>query len=152
MAVNTRKNPITKLIVSWSARAFAVATIICAAHADDSATKYSDHAAAVAVFAPQVEFLSMETDAHIDAPKADVDTISRALAEQISLALSERQIDERRINRLIVEETDGAPAYDDIVKGIKRGRGQGFENAAALMSDLVADHEILIVRARFYLD
>ncbi len=150
MAVRTRNH----LITAWPAPVFAAAAALCAAHAADPANgpEPSDHAAAVAVFAPQVEFLSMETDAHIDAPKADVDTLSAALADQISQALSDHGIDERRIDRVMVEASDGAADYNDIVKGIKRGRGQAFDNASAVMSDIAADREVLIIRARFYLD
>ena len=112
------------------------------------------HNQRIILVSPLVEFLAMESNAPVEAPKADTNDLSEKIADRLVTQLQEQS---QQVTRLDIEALKAAAPDvnpDDLFTLIRRARLEEPETSA-LQTYLSTAHpqgKVIIVRVRFYLE
>ena len=118
------------------------------AHADDGVD-----VARIVILPPTVEFLSMETEESIDAPKADTATVAALITQQLQTEFNNAGaaaiLLDAATTQSALPDADPAGLFNYVRKSAGAEEGEAIATA---INDLQPGSDVLIVRARFFLD
>lgn len=109
--------------------------------------------AAVAIAPPIVEFLSMESGEPVEAPKADTETISELILQNLKTQFADKRIRIIALDPTVFEKDNTAISMNEVYRTLRKGKdSEAIAGLRSSISEAAPGSDVLFVRTRFYLD